>query len=244
MGNNVIWQDLIMNKLLLTPIIAAAVFIASPALAADAVEYEQAPVAASVGAYDWSGAYVGAHVGYGWGDSTWEFTGGDFSPMDPDGWSAGLFAGMNFSGGNRLIYGVDANIDYSNMSGGSVYFNAAGVPFAATDRAEAQVNWTGAIRGRIGIATGKLLPFVSGGLAVADVDFNRLTPGTPRSNSETMAGWTAGAGVDFALGNMSLLRFEYRYNDYGSKSYTDPVLVNYNIDLKTQEVKFGFARKF
>lgn len=56
-----------MKKLLLASALTALTF--SGAQAADAVAYEPVPQIASA-AFDWTGAYVGAQVGYGWGTQT------------------------------------------------------------------------------------------------------------------------------------------------------------------------------
>src|SRR4051812_49832969 len=58
----------IMKKFLLGTVALVALGIAAPASAADlaARPYKAAPIAAPM-MYDWSGFYIGANGGYGWG---------------------------------------------------------------------------------------------------------------------------------------------------------------------------------
>src|SRR5829696_3485476 len=50
--------------------LAVAIGLPTPGTAADLPTYRQAPVMAAPVAYApiWSGLYIGAHIGYGWGD--------------------------------------------------------------------------------------------------------------------------------------------------------------------------------
>ena len=56
--------------------------------------------------------------------------------------------------------------------------------------------WLSTVRGRAGYAFGGVLPYVTGGLAVGDI--RAATPGFAGA-SNTSAGWTAGAGIEFGL---------------------------------------------
>ena len=42
---------------------------------------------------------------------------------------------------------------------------------------------------------------------------------TTCSNTSLRTGWTAGAGVEFAVAPNMLVRAEYRYTDYGQSRY-------------------------
>ncbi len=57
-------------------------------------------------------------------------------------------------------------------------------------------DWLGTVRGRLGYAADRFMPFVTGGVAFGDVKAS--TPGFG-SATNTQAGWTIGAGLEFAV---------------------------------------------
>ena len=85
-------------------------------------------------AYDWSGFYVGAHLGYAWGRSNWfeapDFISDSFSlskPIDAfqntGSFFAGLQAGYDYMLPNRFVFGVivDASApSFRNQDGISI----------------------------------------------------------------------------------------------------------------------------
>jgi opacity protein-like surface antigen len=86
---------------LVTPTRWTAALLAAPAMAAEmAVKAPwQAPV---VQAYDWTGLYVGAHLGYGWGRSNWSAPPNLSSSLDFD-QSSDIFSGAgSYFGGLQI----------------------------------------------------------------------------------------------------------------------------------------------
>ncbi len=72
-------------------------------------------------------------------------------------------------------------------------------------------------RGRLGYAVSPdILPYVTAGGAAQSLE---ATEGGV-SDRNTMLGWTAGAGVDVKVTDNVFVRGEYRYTDFGSKSFT------------------------
>jgi outer membrane immunogenic protein len=68
------------------------------------------------------------------------------------------------------------------------------------------------VRGRVGYSFDRVMPYVTGGLAVGDI--NAAVPGLT-GGSSTNAGWTVGGGVEVALpGNWSA-KAEYLHVDLG-----------------------------
>ena len=64
-----------------------------------------------------------------------------------------------------------------------------------------------------------------------------------RQDTTTRIGWTAGAGLEYALTDNWSVRAEYDYLGFGSKQLSfAPVTTN--ADLNVQEVKAGFDYKF
>ncbi|AQX30139.1 outer membrane protein [Bartonella schoenbuchensis] len=108
--------------------------------------------------------------------------------------------------------------------------------------------WSGATRVRLGFAFDRIMPYVAGGIAysqikavVAEERQGVETVIEQLSGSKTLVGYTLGAGVDFAMTDSVILRAEYRYSDFGKKSF---ISNNAEIDLKTNDFRVGVAYKF
>jgi outer membrane immunogenic protein len=100
--------------------------------------------------------------------------------------------------------GLEGDMDWSNVSGST---SAAGCPGCSV-----QNNWLSTARGRVGYAFGHWLPYITGGLAVGDVQAS--APGFS-GMTNTQVGWAAGAGVEYALSNNWSAKVEYLHVDLG-----------------------------
>ena len=192
-----------MKKLVAGCFALGALAAAQCAAAADlsvAPLYTKAPPAEVTQAYNWTGFYLGANGGGGWGRSWWN---GTATPVDLSGAQVGGTAGYNWQFGNTVL-GLEGDMDWSNLKGTGTTGCAAGCT--------AENNWLSTVRGRVGYAFGGILPYVTGGLAVGDI--NASTPGFAGASS-TNAGWTVGGGLEVALpGNWSA-KAEYLHVDLG-----------------------------
>ncbi len=134
-----------MKKIISICVALAAFAIAPSANAADmpirGPQYKYAPAPAPV--FNWTGIYVGAHVGYGWGD-------------DVDGFLGGLQIGYNWQLSPNIVFGIEADITGTDMNG-----TPAGFPF--------HIDYTGTLRGRLGYAFDRTMIYGTGGLAYARV---------------------------------------------------------------------------
>src|SRR5690606_9418463 len=113
----------------------------------------------------WAGPYVGAHLGYMWGDvelSEDEEPGEGTIGGPIEGLIGGLFAGINLEDGG-FVYGLEADFGIGAVSG------EGGIPVPQQPEEEYlyDLNWNAHLRGRVGFAVDQLLFFVAGGLAVA-----------------------------------------------------------------------------
>ena len=218
-----------MKKLLLALSLS---LLASSASAADALVEQVAPV------FSWTGGYIGLQAGYAWGSGNVDQIGGPgFIDTDPDGFLGGVYAGYNYQMSNNIVIGAELDIVYANVDGSGQVFLAPGVPAGVT--ATEELNWSGAARLRLGYAADRFLPYIAGGVAFGDIDISN--DNGPGSFGDTFTGWTIGAGLDYAMTDNLLLRAEYRYTDFGSESFED---FGADVDLKTNEVRFGIAYKF
>jgi outer membrane immunogenic protein len=152
--------------------------------------------------YNWTGFYLGANGGGGWGDSHWQGIG----RVDLSGGLAGGTAGYNWQFGQTVL-GFEGDVDWSGLKGTTASATCPGGICSTSD------TWLSTVRGRAGYAFDRFLPYVTGGLAVGDI---RATAPGFAGGSATNAGWTVGAGVEFALpGNWSA-KAEYLHVDLGS----------------------------
>lgn len=206
-------------KRILLPAFAAAL-LSSTAFAADlparGPAIAPAPMAYAAPIFTWTGFYIGAQAGYAWGkDRTVEFTTATGVPTgfsrgsSPDGFIGGLHAGYNHQIGS-FVLGFEGDVEYSGMKGGYRLANGNGT--------DSKIGWQGSLRARAGFAFDRALIYATGGLALADIKhtyIDGITPAT-ESFSKTRAGWTAGAGVEYAFTRNVTGRVEYRYTDFGT----------------------------
>ena len=219
--------------------LSVALFIfASPALAADPMF--ETPVAST---YNWSGAYLGAQVGYGWGDGLY------MSPLDgqsalpePDGVFGGLHAGYNFQLNNSVVLGFEGDFNWHDADDLAPFG-----PVVFTDT-RFDLEWSGSIRGRLGYAIDRFLPYLTGGVAFGHLTHDVALIADPRvpaeSFEDTMIGWTAGAGLEYALTDKLTSRLEYRYTDFGSDDYVGAVAFPHTVEFQTHDVRIGVSYKF
>ncbi|WP_428429583.1 outer membrane protein [Pararhizobium sp.] len=201
-----------------------------------------APALADDAAFDWSGGFIGAQAGYAGGKGHFSSSTGDTAHPEPDGFIGGLYTGANYQFSNDIVVGVDADIDWSRARDSVLVYDAAGFPWPADYPVVQEINWTGAVRARLGYAVGRWLPYVAGGVAFADVS-QRLV-GAIGNFDENYTGWTVGAGAEYAVTDRVIFRADYRYSDFGSKSFEIPGAPPLNISLKTHSARLGIAFKF
>lgn len=222
-----------------------ALLAATGAKAADAIVYEEPAPVVVAPVFSWTGGYLGGQIGYGWGKSRFSDS-FDAINVKPDGFLGGLYAGYNFDLGNSVVLGIDGDVTYNNLKDSYSVTDVDG-----TDSLESKLRWSGAVRARAGYAVDRFLPYIAGGVAFGSVK-NTLSSTDidapfSSSQSKTLTGWTAGAGVDYAATDNIIVRLEYRYTDYGRKDFTfsDGIdSVSVRDKFKTNEVRLGVAYKF
>jgi outer membrane immunogenic protein len=81
------------------------------------------------------------------------------------------------------------------------------------------------------------MPYVTGGLAVGDIDSNITGVG---SSDKTKAGWTVGAGVEAAIAGPWTAKVEYLYVDLGNGDSIGGI----RPDFTTNIVRAGLNYRF
>ena len=211
------------------PAVAVLGMSAAPALAADVVYQEPpapAPIIESAPVSSWAGPYAGVHLGYGFSGNTDATTGGVTTGIDTDGWLGGAFGGFNLQNG-QFVYGGEADVNYNALDGSN-----AGL--------ESRARIDGSLRARAGVAVNDdVLVYGTAGVAA---ERQRLSDGINR-DTNMLIGYTVGAGTDIKLTEDVFARGEYRYTDYGSKTF-DLGGTSYDADSSNHRVTVGLGIKF
>ncbi len=170
-------------------------------------------------AYNWTGLYIGAHGGFGWGSFDSD-TDGEF---DGDGAIAGGQIGYNWQYGQWLV-GLEGDASWTDMSSDEAFVDA-------------QLNWLSTIRGRVGWTFDRVLFYGTGGVAFGDVDYSNGFD----DDSQTQVGWAAGAGIEFAVTENFSLRAEYLHVDLGDEDFgSTPSNVSFDADIARGGVNYRF----
>jgi outer membrane immunogenic protein len=150
--------------------------------------YTKAPAYSS--APSWTGFYVGANAGYGWGSGRASYTPNDpdtsllFGILDPAGGGAlppatsfnasgvigGLQLGYIWQFNPNWLVGLETDFNWSGLKGTG---SSTSLPFglSAATTAEEQIKWFGTVRARLGyLPMNNLLTYVTGGFAYGMVD--------------------------------------------------------------------------
>jgi outer membrane immunogenic protein len=140
-------------------------------------------------------------------------------------WLGGAHAGYNWQS-SSWVYGVDADISALHLNSAMNTGLSDGLTTASTN---ADVNWYGTVRGRLGWSQGPALFYGAGGLAYGRVDLNSSMsmPAVPLSlNTQTSSvrtGWVAGGGIDYHWTANVILGVQYQYVDLGSVNLASSV---------------------
>jgi outer membrane immunogenic protein len=215
------------------------------ASAADLPVAEPAPIA--VPGFSWTGFYVGAQAGYGWGKTKADVPLLGGLNFKPKGGVFGAFAGYKVQLDNSpLVLGVETDFNYADQDGKRTLFSVPGLLSLTGD---SKVRWTGATRARVGVAFDRVLVYGTAGVAyarrTAEAGLNVPVIGLTATVKDTKwsVGWTVGGGVEYAVTDNILARVDYRYSDFGKDRFRlGPATVR--TDLKEHRVMAGLAYKF
>jgi outer membrane immunogenic protein len=211
-------------------ILAGAAALLGTAVSAQAADmavkapYLKAPVAM---VYDWTGFYVGVNAGVGIGRDYTRLAipgGGSFEAtyLNPQGALGGGQIGYNWQVPNSffggLVFGVEADIQGTDMR--DSFTCLLGCLAGLNANINQRLDWFGTVRGRVGIATGPVLTYVTAGWAYGNVKTTLTeTIGTTAafSSNQNRGGWTWGSGVEASLGGNWTGKIEYLWFTLGDR---------------------------
>lgn len=191
----------------------------------------------------WNGAYIGLHVGPGWGDSDVSCpTGCDGTPsgsVDADGPAIGAQIGVNWLAAHQLVLGLESDVSFADIDGDA---------FFGGKNASSELETFGTARARAGIlVTPSTLIYATGGLAWGDWSDNFVPVTLNNRSSDVYVGWTAGGGFETSLSERVSFKAEYLYMDFGdeTKNWSDSGLTGtVNFDHQIHTVRLGVNYKF
>jgi outer membrane immunogenic protein len=242
--------------------LAAAVAVSSSAYSADLGAkpvYKAPPVAVM---YNWSGVYVGGHVGWGWQEADAglvvqpivAFPPGTVFRTRSDGLLAGGQIGVNWQTG-AWVFGLEGDFSWTNADGSVTSTGAIPGVGALALTGTIEYNWFATVTGRVGYAANNWLFYVKGGAAFTDFDIGGtvttlgVLTNTVNALSDPRTGWTVGAGIEHGFAGNWSWKVEYNYMDFGSETYNltaTPAagITTISHDLTVHAVKFGVNYRF
>ena len=190
--------------------------------------------------FTWTGLYVGLNAGYGFEGNKNITIGG--SPLitnsqiagtvpfslskQRDGFIGGAQIGYNWQAGS-FVYGLEADFQGADIKGSSSFCDPVGGCANVLTTASQKLEWLGTVRARFGWAAfDRTLLYVTGGLAVGNSKLNANInefAGAGRqfiasASSNARAGYTIGAGAEYAFTQNWSAKLEYLYYDLGSRT--------------------------
>ncbi len=230
-----------MRRLVMTTLGLFALGAAGAAQAADIRIPHKAPAYIQT-FYNWTGFYLGGHLGYGSGDfsGTDTFTGAITGSANATGLIYGGQVGFNYQIGS-WVFGIEGDFTFGDVKWDENFLGLA--------TAEIKIDQIYDVAGRIGYAFDRTLIYGKFGGAWTQEKYNFNVLGGTATGTVNRSGWLAGVGIEYAFAGNWSAKLEYNYMDLGSKLVTltttgGLAVTPANVDLTVQTVKLGVNYRF
>ena len=195
-------------RLKLTGLVVAVsgLLAAQSAFAADMPTKMPVKAAPMAPAYSWTGFYVGGTAGAGWGKSSECFApGGCTDDINLSGFVGGVTAGFNWQWTNWVL-GVEGDWSWGKLKGST----PSNIAFNCNSTCDVSVNSFGTLRGRVGYAFDRFLPYLTAGAAFTNTHAIWST-GLVNESAGTVTNTTFawGGGIEYALVSQWSAKLEY-----------------------------------
>ena len=218
-------------KQFLVPSIVLSAFVVSSAMAADLPIRKGSPAPPPEAAFlDWSGIYVGGHIGYGYGQADIAGLGNQLLRLDSEGFLGGVQGGWNYQMG-RFVLGAELDFSFADINSD----NSNNV----TGNVSSSTPWIATATTRLGYTWDRFLIYGKVGAAFAQFDYNINNVAA----SETRVGYALGAGLEWLIAGNWSAKAEYNYLDFG-RSSVDFNNVSRDIDQSISVIKAGINYRF
>ena len=233
-----------MKKFLLATVALVALGATAPALAADlaARPYTKAPAYAAAPIYNWTGFYIGGHLGGAFaGDRSF----GGLTSSDDGRFMGGVQGGADYQFAPNWVLGVEGQYSWLGNNNNAIAFTGAGAGYVYSNNERG----IGSATARAGYTWGPALLYVKGGYAWADVRDTLTLAGAPvvfgfdRGHRD---GWTVGGGLEYMFAQNWSAKVEYQYYNFGDSRFVTPVALGTFGSFHNDEhtVKAGLNYRF
>ena len=212
-------ENVTMKNFLLGTVALIALGATAPAMAADlaARPYTKAPAYVAAPIYNWTGFYIGGHVGGAFAGNNNVLLG----TSDNARFLGGGQIGYDYQFSPNWVVGLEAN--YSFVDTSSVIANRG----------------LGSVTGRLGYTFGPAMLYAKGGYAWADSRFTNGFTGNMGRN-----GYTVGGGLEYLFTQNWSGKIEYQYYDFGTTTFLTPALAVGGFRNDEHTVKAGLNYRF
>ncbi len=169
-------------------------------------------------AEDWAGPYAGIIAAYNATSTDTQYDDPglilyDVS-TDPVGWSVGGVVGLNFVVDGPLLFGVEGEIGAANVT--DTIDDTLG---GGSNTITATTDYYTSLRARFGLPMDAVLPYAVGGVTLAHTTVSASDGDI--SDEALIPGYTAGLGVELALGDDLSVRLEYQHTEFVEHTWFD-----------------------
>ena len=208
-----------------------------------------APMYSPIQVYNWTGFYVGGHIGGAWSNTSLsDPTGNNFAPVgstigdNGSGFLGGAQIGYNYQTG-PVVFGIQGDWSWTGIN------NSVLDPFDNTTTFRDKADWLATVTGRIGYAWNNVLWYGKGGGAWVHNKYSATDAfGLNATGSDTRGGWTLGTGLEYGFTPNWTTFIEYDYIGLGTHTITltDPANGSGQAGIRQniQIVKGGINYKF
>ncbi|MET0707210.1 MAG: outer membrane protein [Tardiphaga sp.] len=218
----------------------ALLALTATASAADlaARPYTKAPAYVAAPIYNWTGFYIGGHVGGAFSGNN-GFAGVASNNNDGQ-FMGGVQGGYDYQFAPNWVFGVEAQYSWTGNSNNNVIFPVVGTAGYAYG---SNIKEIGSVTGRLGYTWGLALLYVKGGYAWAEMDRSIVGP-TPVAINGSKDGYTVGGGLEYLFTQNWSGKVEYQYYDFGKTSFSAPLAGFGSTRNDEHTVKAGLNYRF
>jgi outer membrane immunogenic protein len=189
--------------------------------------------------YNWTGFYIGGHIGGAFGNNDFGGPLGFVTTGDRSSFLGGVQVGGDYQFAQSWVLGIEGQFSWIDTHRDGVL---------ATLDIHDRNRGLGSVTGRLGYSWGPGLLYVKGGAAFrdrGDLDVTILGVPTAVTFNDNDTGYTVGAGLEYMFAPNWSGKIEYQFFNFGHTSFVSPIVVGipagttftFNHDINT--VKFG-----
>lgn len=162
---------------------------------------------------NWSGGYVGVHLGGAWTSTDWADVSLLAEPVSTD--ASGFIGGGHIGflqQYNGIVFGIEAS-----LSGADLNETVASASLPAIVSYSTKIDMIATVTARIGLPMNEFLPYLKVGYAGGNVTTSGSHALIPDafSTKDWEHGWTVGGGIEFKISENLTAGAEYSYIDLG-----------------------------